>query len=129
VVQNLINGIAARGPGEALDISNIAQARPASALIHDTLQYASSLPSGRAGGLACASRGAHACGFLLYLIGQGCYMHANMVLRNSVQVQRESFDVIGRVGFDHDFGVSRRAALAMSRAHGARVSVGAVCGA
>ncbi len=33
VVQNLINGIAARGPGEALDISNIAQARLASALL------------------------------------------------------------------------------------------------
>ena len=26
-------------------------------------------------------------------------------------VQRESFDVIGRMGFDHDFGVSRCVAL------------------
>ena len=30
-----------------------------------------------------------------------------------MRAQRESFDVIGRVGFDHDFGVSRYAVLAM----------------
>ena len=29
-----------------------------------------------------------------------------------MRAQRESFDVIGRVGFDHDFGVSRYAVLA-----------------
>lgn len=30
-----------------------------------------------------------------------------------MRAQRESFDVIGRVGFDHDFGVSRYGMLAM----------------
>ena len=29
------------------------------------------------------------------------------MLCDAVCAQRESFDVIGRVGFDHDFGVSR----------------------
>ena len=32
-------------------------------------------------------------------------------LSKRAYAQRESFDVIGRMGFDHDFGVSRCAAL------------------